>query len=62
MAMNASWHKAHPMPRNPTDEQRTAWHVEHAKECGCRPIPPRLAEKLRAHRPKAAAPARREPR
>jgi len=62
--MNASWHKTHPMPRNPTLEQRTAWHVEHAQACGCRPVPPRVAEEmraLRARRPKIAATARRRP-
>lgn len=42
--INAAWHDAHPMPRNATLDQRIAWHVEHARHCGCRPIP----EKLRA--------------
>lgn len=42
--MNADWHRKHKMPRNPTKEQRIAWHVGHAAACGCRPVP----EKLRA--------------
>jgi hypothetical protein len=27
------------MPKNPTDDQRIQWHIEHAKNCSCRPIP-----------------------
>lgn len=37
--INADWHRAHPMPKNPTDDQRIAWHMEHVKACGCRGIP-----------------------
>ena len=34
--MNARWHDAHPMPPRATLDQRVAWHVAHAKACGCR--------------------------
>ena len=27
------------MPKNPTPEQRMAWHAGHAANCPCRPIP-----------------------
>lgn len=37
--INREWHQLHKMPKNPTSEQRIAWHVEHAKHCRCRPIP-----------------------
>ena len=37
--MNRIWHEVHPMPRSATTEQRISWHVAHAKNCGCRPIP-----------------------
>jgi hypothetical protein len=37
--MNKQWHDANPMPKNPTMDQRIAWHVEHQKHCACRPIP-----------------------
>lgn len=40
--MNKQWHQAHPMPRNPKPEQRIEWHMEHAKKCACRDIPPKL--------------------
>ena len=37
--MNKNWHSAHPMPKNANDEARIAWHLEHVKNCGCRPVP-----------------------
>jgi hemerythrin-like domain-containing protein len=40
--LNAGWHEANPMPRNPTLDQRIEWHTEHQKYCSCRPIPDRL--------------------
>lgn len=46
--MNADWHRAHPMPKNPTEAQRIVWHQEHAVACGCRPIPEKLAERMRS--------------
>jgi len=39
LAINAEWHEKHPMPKPATLEQRIRWHEEHAKECGCAPIP-----------------------
>jgi hypothetical protein len=46
--MNAEWHQQHPMPKNATDEQRLAWHREHAAACGCRKPPPGIAAQLAA--------------
>jgi hypothetical protein len=37
--MNATWHRAHPMPPRATLDQRVRWHVAHARHCGCRPVP-----------------------
>lgn len=34
------------MPRNPTMDERIAWHIEHAKNCYCRDIPPKLKEEI----------------
>jgi hypothetical protein len=48
MKINAAWHSKHRMPKNATVAQRIKWHVAHAKQCGCRPIPPGLAAELRA--------------
>lgn len=47
--INPEWHKAHVMPKNATEEQRIAWHVEHAKHCGCREITSGVAELFRKH-------------
>jgi len=40
--INAEWHLAHRMPKNPTLDERMQWHIEHAKNCGCREMPPKL--------------------
>lgn len=42
MKINKEWHLAHPMPKNPTMDQRIAWHLEHARHCGCRKIEGKL--------------------
>jgi hypothetical protein len=44
--MNAAWHRAHPMPRNATLDQRIAWHSAHAWNCGCRPMPEKVRDEL----------------
>jgi len=46
MKINASWHKANRMPKNPTIEQRIQWHIEHAKHCVCRAIPEKLLAEI----------------
>jgi hypothetical protein len=40
--INAAWHRANPMPKNPTLDQRIAWHVAHARNCGCREMPEKI--------------------
>ncbi len=42
MKANKEWHQANKMPKNPTLEQRIDWHLEHSKNCSCRPIPEKL--------------------
>jgi len=44
MSINAEWHRAHRMPKNPTLE----WPREHAVHCDCRKPPPKLAALLAA--------------
>jgi hypothetical protein len=39
MKLNKEWHFAHKMPKNPSLEDRIAWHLEHSKYCQCREIP-----------------------
>ena len=47
MKINAAWHEANPMPKNPTFEQRVAWHLAHQQHCSCRPIPPKLVAAMK---------------
>ena len=42
MKTNKKWHEANGMAKNATLEQRIEWHLEHAKNCACRPIPEKL--------------------
>jgi DNA-3-methyladenine glycosylase I len=42
--INERFHAKHPMPQRATETDRLAWHLEHAKRCGCRPIPDSLSE------------------
>jgi hypothetical protein len=46
--LNADWHRAHRMPKNPSLARRIAWHEEHACVCGCRPMPDSIAAAIRA--------------
>ena len=45
--LNKEWHLAHPMPKNPSLQQRFEWHLEHAKNCGCREISGKLKEEMK---------------
>ncbi|HEX6977084.1 MAG TPA: hypothetical protein VF185_01830 [Patescibacteria group bacterium] len=44
MPINKNWHLKNKMPKNPTIKERIKWHISHAKNCDCRPIPPKLQE------------------
>ena len=46
--INAEWHRANPMPKNPSEEQRIAWHIAHAQNCSCREIPQGVLALMRA--------------
>ena len=48
MKINSAWHERHVMPKNPTLEQRIAWHRAHQKSCACRPIPAKLLGQVEA--------------
>ena len=47
MKLNKEWHLTHRMPKNPTPEQRIAWHIEHAKHCNCRDIPGNIKTEMK---------------
>jgi hypothetical protein len=46
MNLNREWHLQNKMPKNPSFEQRVQWHLEHEKNCKCRPIPAKLLEEI----------------
>lgn len=50
--VNENWHKNNPIPQKVTINQRIQWHVDHQRECGCRPIPPLIQTKMLERKPK----------
>jgi hypothetical protein len=53
---NRLWHERNRMPKNPTTQQRIDWHVAHAANCACRPIPQGLAALMAAAPKQRSAP------
>jgi len=47
MKINKERHDKHKMPRNATFEQRVEWHLDHQKNCNCRPIPEKLLSEMK---------------
>lgn len=47
MRLNVAWHRAHPMRPHATLDDRVAWHLSHAKACGCRGLPATVAAELK---------------
>jgi hypothetical protein len=60
--MNRDWHERHKMPENATTQERIKWHLEHANQCGCRPIPQGLLARMSedAKRPLSRHPSQPE--
>ena len=48
MKFNREWHLTHRMPKNATLQQRMEWHMEHQKNCNCRPIPAKIVAEINA--------------
>lgn len=44
--INAQWHETHRLDRKATLDQRIAWHLEHARECGCRDMPETIRQAI----------------
>lgn len=55
MKLNREWHSQHPMPRNPTMDERIAWHIEHAKHCMCRKMPDTIEEEIKKRKKKTTS-------
>jgi hypothetical protein len=54
MKINKEWHEKNKMPKNPSLDERMKWHIEHAKNCTCRPIPDKLKAEIENWRAKQA--------
>lgn len=50
--LNKEWHEKNRMPKNPSVDERRQWHLQHAKHCACRPIPPKLLAAIKKNRVK----------
>lgn len=46
MKINAEWHGKNKMPKNPTLDERVKWHLEHSKNCSCRPLGGTILEEI----------------
>jgi hypothetical protein len=44
--LNRLWHAQHRLGSKASLDDRVQWHIEHAKACGCRPIPPPVLEEI----------------
>ncbi|MGA2803184.1 MAG: hypothetical protein ABSF89_02165 [Acidimicrobiales bacterium] len=44
--LNRSWHEQHRLETKESLDDRVRWHMEHAKVCGCREIPPPVSEEI----------------
>lgn len=47
MKINAEWHLANKMAKNPSLDQRVKWHVAHAENCNCRPLHGTILEEIK---------------
>lgn len=45
--LNREWHLKHVMPKNPSEDERLQWHLEHMKHCACREAPPKLLAEMK---------------
>lgn len=47
MKINKEWHLANKMAKNPTLDERIAWHLGHAQHCQCRPLGGKILEEIK---------------
>jgi len=47
MNINKDWHLVNRMPKNSTPDQRVKWHIEHVRNCTCRPLGGKILEEIR---------------
>lgn len=49
---NIAWHEKNKMASHASINQKIQWHADHARECGCRPIPHNIQDKMNQRKPK----------
>jgi hypothetical protein len=47
---NRHWHEEHRMGMGASLDDRVRWHLEHARVCGCRPIPEPILKEIERRR------------
>ena len=45
--MNKDWHAKNKMPKNPSMSEKITWHLAHAQNCACRPIPESIQAEIK---------------
>jgi hypothetical protein len=47
---NRQWHDEHRLGKGASLDDRVRWHLEHARVCGCRPIPELILKEIERRR------------
>lgn len=47
MKINSAWHAKNIMPKKPTLDDRVNWHLEHSKNCSCRPLEGKILDEIK---------------
>jgi hypothetical protein len=47
--INKEWHLKNKMPKNPSEEERLEWHIDHSKNCTCRVPSEKLKEEIKLY-------------
>lgn len=47
MKINAAWHLANKMQKNPSLDDRIKWHLEHVANCTCHPLGGKILEEIK---------------
>ena len=45
---NSDWHAANRLAKNATIDEKIGWHLRHAQNCGCRPMPKSIENQIKA--------------
>jgi hypothetical protein len=45
--INLAWHQKNKLPEKSTMRERIDWHMAHAANCACRPMPPSVREAMK---------------